>query len=99
MSPASMKLTLVFACSAKVFLPDFNQILIFSTLLHKSPNILFHVIPSGGGRADTCQQTDGRADMKKLTGAFRSMQTHSTKTERVKRLKAVFLNLCETAVR
>jgi hypothetical protein len=37
-----------------IFLPDFNQIWIFSTDLHKVPRVRFHGNKSSGSRADTC---------------------------------------------
>jgi hypothetical protein len=50
-----------------IFLPDFNQIWIFSTDLHKVLSIRFHGNTSSGSRADTC----GQADMTKTIRAFR----------------------------
>ena len=34
-------------------------------------NIKFQGNPSNGSSADTCEETDGRTDMTKATGAFR----------------------------
>jgi len=50
-----------------IFLPDFNEIWIFSTDLHKVPSIRFHGNTSSESRADAC----GQADMTKTIRAFR----------------------------
>ena len=52
-------------------MPDYNQIWIFSTGFHsKLRNIKFHGNPSSRSRADTCGQTDRKADMTNVIGPF-----------------------------
>jgi hypothetical protein len=40
----------------------FNQIECFWTDFHTDVNVKFHVSPSSGYHAGTCEQTDGRTD-------------------------------------
>jgi hypothetical protein len=41
-----------------IFLPDLNQILVFSTEFRKSSHYQFHENPTSRSRSDTCGQTD-----------------------------------------
>ena len=41
----------------------------------KIPNIKFHENPSNGSRADTCEKTEARREMVKVTGIFREFLT------------------------
>ena len=43
-----------------IFLPDFNQIRLFSTHFHKPVNIKFHRNPSTESRNDACEQMAGQ---------------------------------------
>jgi hypothetical protein len=45
-----------------VFLPDFNQVRIFSTHFHKSPQYQLHGNPFIAIRADACGHTDGHSE-------------------------------------
>jgi hypothetical protein len=54
-----------------IFLTDFNKILTFLTDFDRSSQHQISVNSSGGNRADTGEQSDGRPDVMALTGAFR----------------------------
>jgi disulfide bond formation protein DsbB len=45
----------------------------------KAANIKFHENPSNGIRADTCETTDARKEMAKVTGTFREFSTKTLK--------------------
>jgi hypothetical protein len=63
-----------------IFLFEFNQIWSISTDFHKVLNIKFHVNLSGGSRANTFRQTDGRTDVTKVIDAFRDCANAPNKT-------------------
>jgi hypothetical protein len=54
-----------------LFMSDFNETWIFSTVFRKYSNIKFHENPFSGSRVVPCGQKDGRTDMKKLIVVFR----------------------------
>ena len=57
----------------KVFLPDFNETLIFSAEFRKNTvNIKFHENPCIGSGVVPCERTDGQTDMTKITITFRN---------------------------
>jgi len=55
-----------------LFLSDFKETWIFSTVFRKRSNIKFHENPSIGRRVVLCVETDGQTDMAKLILAFRN---------------------------
>jgi hypothetical protein len=56
-----------------LFLPDFNQIYIFSADFHVSIlDIKFQENPSSGTRADTSRRQDRQTDMTKVEGRLKS---------------------------
>jgi len=61
---------------------DFNQILSLRQILIAVPCSKFRGIPSNEFRADKCGQTDGRTDIRKVTGAIRDYAEAPKKKKR-----------------
>jgi len=55
-----------------LFLPDFNENRIFSTIFEKCPNTKFHENPSSGGPVVPCEQ-NGQIDIAMLIVAFSNL--------------------------
>jgi hypothetical protein len=65
------------SCEVPGAVVRFQPNLEFIETFVKDPHVKLHKNPSNGNHADTCGQMDRRADMTKITGAFRCLYEHA----------------------